>query len=364
MRAPSQTLLARRLNLSRATVSRALANHPALSAETRARVQAMAAELGYRGTPARSVLRSAEAPPLKLGVLIGDPLVAADELSRPEILEGIRARARLDRAELDLLPFAPGETTPLAGRRRLFGHIRARGWRGALLLYPFPEATVSMLADKLSLVSVLHECADERIDTVDTDHGAVRELVGRLVALGHRRIGFATWRYAAGGLWASRRFAAYAEALFAQGLPLRSEWVCNIGPASLPCPTPAALADTVAEVTRRDGVSAWVCAADHQAYQLMADLAARGLRTPADVSITGFDGQAAPEGLPALTTVAVPNTDIGASAAARLVNRLLQPTSQRRVTLVTPRFVEGASTGPVAPALQPGNGSKMLPPLC
>jgi LacI family transcriptional regulator len=344
MRAPSQHLLARRLNLSRATVSRALANHPALSADTRAKVQALAAELGYRGTPARSVRRAADAPPLKLGVLIGDPLVPADRLTLPAILDGIRARARLDRAEVDILPFAPGETTPLAGRRRLFGHIRSEGWRGALLVYPFPEATVSMLADKLSVVSVLHECADERIDTVDTDHGAVRALVARLVALGHRRIGYATWAYPTGGLWASRRFAACAEALFAHGLPVNPGWVCNVGPASVACADPAALADAVATITRRDRVTAWVCAADHQAYQLVADLAARGLRVPRDVSVTGFDGQAAPDGLPALTTVEVPNADIGASAAARLVNRLLQPTSQRRVTLVAPRFVEGTTT--------------------
>jgi len=343
-RAPSQHLLARRLKLSGATVSRALANHPALSAETRARVQALAAELGYRGTAGRSVRRTADAPALKIGVLLGEPLVAADHLALPRILEGIRARARLDRAEIDLLPFAPGETTPLAGRRRLFGHLRAASWRGALLLYPFPEATVSMLADKLSVVSVLHECADERIDTIDTDHGAVRGLVARLATIGHRRIGFATWAYPTGGLWASRRFAAYTEALFAQGLGLDPARVCNVGPASVACPGPVALADAVAAITRRDGVTAWVCAADHQAYQLIADLAARGLRVPADVSITGFDGQPVPPGLPALTTVAVPNADIGASAAARLVNRLLQPSSQRRLTLVTPQLVEGATT--------------------
>jgi leucyl-tRNA synthetase len=80
--------------------------------------------------------------------------------------------------------------------------------------------------------------------------------------------------------------------------------------------------------------------------KITADLAARGLRVPSDVSITGFDGQPVPPGLPALTTVAVPNADIGASAAARLVNRLLQPSSQRRLTLVTPRLVEGATTAP------------------
>jgi LacI family transcriptional regulator len=349
MRAPSQTLLARKLRLSRATVSRALANHPALSADTRARVQALATELGYRGTPTRSVRRAVDAPPLKLGVLIGAPLVPADQIALPQILEGIRARARMDRAAVDILPFAPEETAPLAGRRRLFGHIRAEGWRGAILLYPFPEATVAMLADKLSVVSVLHECADERIDVIDTDHGGVRALVARLAALGHRKIGFATWRYPVGGLWASRRFAAFAEAMFQHGLPLDPASVVNVGPAAPAAATPADLADQVAARVRRADVRAWVCAADHQAYQLVADLRERGLRVPADLSVTGFDGQDAPPGLPALTGLAVPNADIGASAVARLVGRLLQPASRRRVTLVMPRLVEGATTAAPSP---------------
>lgn len=344
MRAPSQTLLARKLRLSRATVSRALANHPALSADTRARVQSLAAELGYRGTPTRSVRRAADAPPLKLGVLIGTPLVPADQITLPQILEGIRGRAHMDRAAVDILPFAPEETAPLAGRRRLFGHIRAEGWRGAILLYPFPEATVSMLAEKLSVVSVLHECADERIDTIDTDHGGVRQLVARLAAFGHRRIGFATWRYPAGGLWASRRFGAFAEATFHHGLPLDPKNIVNIGPASAIAADPAALAALVAHRIRREHVTAWVCAADHQAYQLMADLRDHGLRSPADYSVTGFDGQDSPPGLPRLTSLAVPNADLGASAVARLVGRLLQPASERRVTLVLPRLVEGETT--------------------
>jgi LacI family transcriptional regulator len=348
MRAPSQTQLARKLRLSRATISRALANHPALSADTRARVQALAAELGYRGTPTRSVRRAADAPPLKLGVLIGAPLVPADQIALPQILEGIRARARMDRAAVDILPFSPEEAAPLAGRRRLFGHLRAEGWRGAILLYPFPEATVAMLAEKLSVVSVLHECADERIDTIDTDHGGVRTLVARLVSLGHRRIGFATWRYPAGGLWASRRFAAYAEALFQHGLPVNPAWVANLGPAAHSASTPGELADFVAGRVRGEGVTAWVCAADHQAYQLVADLRGRGLNVPADVSVTGFDGQDAPPGLPRLTSLAVPNADLGASAVARLVGRLLQPSSNRRVTLVLPTLVEGDTTAPPA----------------
>ena len=40
----------------------------------------------------------------------------------------------------------------------------------------------------------------------------------------------------------------------------------------------------------RKGVTAWICAADHQAYDLIFALKKRGLRVPRDVSVTGFDG--------------------------------------------------------------------------
>ena len=39
-----------------------------------------------------------------------------------------------------------------------------------------------------------------------------------------------------------------------------------------------------------DGVTAFVCAADHQAYELIKGLKKRGYRVPEDVSICGFDG--------------------------------------------------------------------------
>jgi hypothetical protein len=51
----NQQLIAERLKLSRTTVSRSLANHPAISADTRAKVQSLAAKMGYRGNPSRTL---------------------------------------------------------------------------------------------------------------------------------------------------------------------------------------------------------------------------------------------------------------------------------------------------------------------
>lgn len=335
-----QQRLADLLSLSRTTVSRSLSNHPAIASKTRARVQALAAKLGYRKSPVRVVRRSRQTKPLTLGVLVGNPLVEADRRTLPLILDGLRRRAAIDHVNVAVTNCDPG-----TGRRELFRQIRAGGWRGALLIYPFPEATVETLERKLPTVSVMTEYRQTRIDIVDTDHGGVRNLVDRLVAHGHRRIGFLTWHYTVGGVWAGRRFAAFAEALYGHGLPPSPDWVLNLDTTRPPLATPDALAERVAELVRRERVTGWVCAADHQAYPLIAGLRARGLDVPRACSVTGFDGSPAPKGLPRVTSLAVPNEDIGASALARLLSRLLHPGSPLRTTLVETSFIEGATLG-------------------
>jgi LacI family transcriptional regulator len=343
MRTVNQQKLARQLKLSRTTVSRSLSNHPAISAATRERVLTAAAASGYGRSPTRAVRRPRAATPLTIGVLIGAPLVAADRATFPLILQGIRHRAAIEHLAIDVHTIDPGELSNDTGRRQLFRQIRKAGWRGAILVYPFPDDAVKMIGSKLTAVSVLTEYKDTPLDVIDTDHGGVRDLVGRLAALGHRRIGFVSWAYVVGGLWAARRLAAYAEGLFAHGLPLDPRWTFNLHAGQPRFATHDALADAVARVTRDDRVTAWVCAADHQAYQLIADLRDRGLTVPRDCSVTGFDGNEPPPGLPAVATLQVPNEELGASTVARLVSRLLQPRSLRRKILVETTFIPGAT---------------------
>jgi LacI family transcriptional regulator len=94
-----------------------------------------------------------------------------------------------------------------------------------------------------------------------------------------------------------------------------------------------------------DGVTAVVCAADHQAYHLVAALKKRGIRVPKDVSVTGFDGEPPPKGLPQLTTIRTPFREIGVSSVVSLLRRVKQPSSARRHILVSGQTVIGDTTG-------------------
>lgn len=342
----NQQRLADQLQLSRTTVSRSLANHPAISAETRARVQAAAADMGYRGKPARRVRRGRQNKPVSIGVLIGVPAENVAMATFPFVLQGIRERAEAEHLAVDVCYQNPADFGPNAKRQAVFRHIRSGDWRGTILIYPFPEAAVDTIARKISTVAVLESYDHPFVDTVDTDDvSGITALTHHLIEAGHRRIGYLTWHYPVGGHWGARRFGGYVEALFTEGLEFHPEWVINVH-KNTPRLSAAQIADQVAYAVRTQGVTAWVCAADHQAYQLIQDLQARGVRVPEDCSITGFDGLEPPAGMARVASMRVPHEDIGSSAVARLLSRIMHPKSPRRKILVEANFVAGTSIAP------------------
>jgi LacI family transcriptional regulator len=288
---------------------------------------------------------------LTIGVLIGIPAEEVVMATFPHILKGIRDRAEMERVKVDVYYQAPGDFHPDESRQSVFRHIRNGDWRGTILIYPFAESAVEMIARKISTVAVLESYSHPGIDIIDTDDAsAMVALVDRLHALGHRRIGFLSWDYPVGGHWVARRFSGYVEALFNLGLEFHPEWVLNVH-KQVPRLKPAGVTEAVVRHIRQDGVTAWVCAADHQAYPLMRDLQALGIRVPEDCSITGFDGLEAPAGLRPATSMRVPHEHIGSSALTRLVNRIQHPQAPRRKILVEAQLVEGETVAPPRAAL-------------
>jgi len=72
----------------------------------------------------------------------------------------------------------------------------------------------------------------------------------------------------------------------------------------------------------RDGVTAWVCAADHQAFDMIQGFKKLGLKVPQDVSVTGFDGILRSTADPTLSTIQIPFRAIGMTGAERLAARV------------------------------------------
>lgn len=352
MRSVKQDVIARKLGLSIATVSRSLSNHPAISAETRERVQRMAQELGYRAGRDRDGANGRDRRPC-IGVLVGLQPNSSPLATFPQILRGIQERAKVDNVEIEVSYIDPNLFNPESRTDPVMRQVRKGKWRGLILVYPYSPDIVRTLAQKIPIVSTLEEYDQLNVDCIDTNHHTgIVAMVNRLADLGHKRIGFATWAYPTPGTWVSQRFAAFVAGIFSRGLEFRPDWILNMH-RSVPPMTPAALADSAVRAIRRDGVTAWVCAADHQAYQLILDLTQRGVRVPEDCSVTGFDGIEPPLSLLPVCSQRVPNEAIGSAALVRLMNRIHHPRSHQRKVLVETQFVEGATLARAAEKTHP-----------
>lgn len=317
----NQQVIANKLGICRTTVSRCFTNHSATNPETRAAVFALAAEMGYNYMEKRtSEEGETEDKSLTFGVLI---CTHKEEYERQDyespgmqFLAGISEYALLHKIDLDINFVNPDEKSLKSkGYSQLLKKKRS-SWKGVLLVYPFPSQVILGLSKKFPCVSLVEQFGAPNIDGIAADHHrAIAHLMQQLIDLGHRRIGFFSRHYPVPAPWAFRRYGAYVEKMAREGLTLNHEDIFNVYPTEnvdLPASHEKAVEQT------RAGVTAWVCPADHIAYDLMEALENSGLKVNQDFSITGFDGLTPPEGVVPLTTMQMPYRRMGYQATKRL----------------------------------------------
>lgn len=346
----NQEAIAQQLNISRATVSRCFTNHPGINPVTRAKVFQLAAELGYVHLQMRKPRKERRKSGRKLfGVLVcttEEEYLRKDYQNPSEqILAGVTESAHLLKTDVEVKLIDPAACLPGMPEFRDIEKLCAR-WDGLLLVYPFPDPALDHLAPKIPLVSLVEQFDHHGIDCVDVDHyKGIANVVERLVALGHRRIGFFTRNYEVVASWSLRRYSAFVEAMARHRLPVDARDVLNI----FPSPLLDDGASRIRAVERtRDGVTAWVCAADHQAYELILALQKNGLAVPRDVSVTGFDGIDTPPGLPELTTVKIPFREIGITGTKRLHERALKRFGSSQHVLINCKLRPGETVAEAA----------------
>ena len=320
----NQQTIADRLEISRATVSRCFTNHAGISPVTRAKVFQLAAEIGYTHMETRSAPKKRVANRFRFNVLICSD---EDEFFRGEyespgeqILAGVSEYAQTHGASVDVTIIPPKVSSIKDPVFQKFKVLKDRCDRGILLIYPFPQAVIDQLALRFPLVSLVDQFEHNTIDCVDIDHyQGISTLVEHLVDAGHRRIGFYTRDYPIQASWSYRRYTGYLEKM--TRLKLKVDPYDIIGMFPRP---PLGLDESIAEAAERTrlGVTAWVCAADHQAFDLISGFRKHGLQVPKDVTVTGFDGIKRAGSNPSLTTIQVPFRAIGMTGAERLASRL------------------------------------------
>jgi len=339
----NQKEIAERLNLSRTTVSRCFTNHPKINPETRAKVFQLAAEMGYSYSVQRNANSKEDPMRNTIAVIVGiEDENRQEKDTASEILAGISEKAAAEGLEIEVHYVSPSQFLPGPRSRRIIKNHSCLHWKGVVLLYDFKEEAVSNIMAKFPTVSALEDYDAVEVDCISQDQvRGISRIMRHLRSLGHERIGFLTWSYTVPTPWVERRLGAYVENLYRHNLELDTDIILNARKdENVPLQT---LVEQAAEHVR-NGVSAWVCAADHQAYHLAAELMKLGIDIPGDCSITGYDGQKPPKGLPQVTTIQMPFKDIGISCISSLLRKMQHPVAMRRNLQVSGDLLVGETT--------------------
>jgi LacI family transcriptional regulator len=326
-------------------VARVAKVHPgtvsrALNAETRTlvnqataeRVLRAAEELGYRPNPIARGLKTNRS--YTIGVLIPDitnPLF-------PPILRGIEDRLG-DAGYTSLIVNTDNDA---ARERSHIEAMRARQVDGFISATARLDrellAEAAAAGTPLVLVNRSLEDGSAPAVTVDDRHG-IRLAVEHVAQLGHTRIAHVSGpqNLSTG----HRRFLGFVEAMNDGRLPVQAEYVrfSNGFTEDEGARVCAELLDAVGDVT------AIVAANDLLALGCYDTLEARGLRCPEDISIVGFNDMPFVDRLrPPLTTVRIPQREIGTVAADLMLQRLADDSEPASEILLEPTLVVRGST--------------------
>jgi DNA-binding LacI/PurR family transcriptional regulator len=317
--------IAQAAGVSKSTVSRSFTRPDSVNAETRDRILAVAAELGYTPAPAKAEVTGT--------IALFIPDIANPYY--PPLVKAIQAACR--RQSISLL-VVDGEDDPEADAEeleRIIGRVD-----GAIVFAPRMDADRLRSLDAVSPVVLINHVADGLPAVILSAPEGARQAVEHLAALGHRSIAYlASWE----DNYSSRvRLAAAEEAADFHG--------CTLVVLTHAEPTYAA-GVRAADLVLAEPVTAVIAHNDLMAFGCINRLEDRGVKAGQEISVIGFDDiWLASTTRPSLTTVNTPYERGGAVALRLLTERIADPARPASTVHLSGDLIVRNSTSP-APAL-------------
>lgn len=305
---PTINDVARISGVSKKTVSRVINRSPLLNEETRRRVEAVVAEIGYVPNP------QARALALRRNFLIGLVHDNPNAQMVMNVQQGMLEALHGTEFEMVVRPVDRSAPTMLEDLRAFLERQRLFG---VMLMPPVSEndmvakVCVELGCRYVRMGSVVLD--DERHMVASNDREAVRGAAEYLIAQGHRRIGLIAGPH--GFRSARERRAGFEDALQAAGIPLPRSMIAE---GDYRFESGLVAADRLFDLVPRP--TALFCCNDEMAAGVMHAARQRGLEIPRDLSIVGFDDTAiAAHVWPPLTTVRWPSASMARSATLKLI---------------------------------------------
>jgi len=305
-RVPRMSDVADLAGVATMTVSRVINDHPHVKEETRRRVYEAIAKLGYRPNTVARSLR--EQRTRQIGIIvpnIHDPFFAICAQAASEVARSYKYSVNIAMSDED--PEVEYREALLMMQRNVEG------------LIVIPATVTHLTRDEFvgfPIVALDRPIPRNKFDSVVAQNvDGTRLAVGRLLALGHRRIAFFSLPldiYTMG-----KRSEGYISAMKSAG----AEPALYCGP-----PDPERMrSQLVSLLDKKPDTTAIVCANNLTTRMMLHCLSKLNVSVPSRLALIGFDDFDSAELLhPAVTVVSQPNIEMGRRGAELLFSRIFQ----------------------------------------
>lgn len=326
--------VAARAGVSVSAVSRVLSNASTsrVSGATRLRIEEAARELDYRPNFAARALKLSRTNVVALVV----PDVTNAIFS--ELMRGVDESAR----ELGYMVLL-ARAESLRPASETIAHLVGEGRVDGVLVQVGDSMSdadlVPIMEGRIPAILINSRRAGGVGSVILPDQAGAGVAVDHLVSLGHRDIGLMNGLPTTDS--AQRRGEGFFTAMAAAGLPVRPDFVTNLGYTS--SQGRAAFAHFA---SLRDRPTALVVSNINAAFGALLEARTRGIRIPEDVSIVGIhDAWTAENSWPPLTTVKMPLYELGRASMKSIFERIRsEPAEDLVIEDPLPELVQRAST--------------------
>lgn len=322
--------IAKVMNVSTVTVSKALGDRDGVSDELRERIKQKATEMGYRmHTGGRGVHDGLS---YNIGIVVARHFIS-DASSFYWIVYRYIVELLQKQNYYGMLEVVNDAGNDIS---EIPNSVLDHKVDGLIVLGQFTDSYVDRLMSyNIPTVFLDFYGSREDAETVLSDnfYGSYM-ITSHLIANGHRKIGFLGSISSTSSI--QDRYLGYYKALLENRIPLRQDWIISDRSNE---------SDIFPEFTLpADMPTAFVCNCDESAYKLVNQFKALGVRVPEDVSVVGYDNHIySTISTPRLTTVDVNSRVMSTEAVDILLHKIRDGSYKRGRTLVTGKLVRRES---------------------
>ena len=330
--------VAKRCEVSVATVSKALNDHHDIGEATKERIRNLAEEMGYYPNAVARALKTNRT--YNIGVLFVDE--ANSGLTHEYfsvVLEGFKVQAESQGYDITFINSNVGKTNIT-----YYEHCRQRNVDGVVIAcVDFSKKDViDLLKSDIPIVTIDHMCND-CTSVISENVGGMESLVSYVYEKGHRKIAYIHGQDDSSVTKA--RLASYYRTLEYYGIKVPENYIKTADYLE----TKQAAKRTKELLDLEEPPTCILYPDDTALIGGMNVIQKKGLRIPEDISIAGYDGTKMSQLLrPRLTTVRQHAGTIGKQAAKKLINIIENPkTAIVEQIIVNGSILPGESVGEV-----------------